>query len=178
MLRNVVQRAKASLVYRLLLGRWLNQSRFKDPSRLVNSFYRAALGRLAEPDGLATRILQIQSGMPVEVLAEDFVSSAEFQARHGTGQTVDLNYVTALYRDGLGREPDAEGLAGWLAAGAKGATRANILATIACSAEAPKSNNPASPPETMIFKSDAKASCTLPPEFDPVLYRHSYSDLA
>jgi hypothetical protein len=132
MVRNVVQRAKTSLIYGMLVGRWLNRSKFKDPPRLVNSFYKAAFGRLAEPDGLATRIQQIQSGVPAEVLAEEFVSSAEFVARHGTGQTVDLSYITALYRDVLGREPDAEGLAGWLAAGAKGATRANILAAIAC----------------------------------------------
>jgi hypothetical protein len=79
MLRNVVQRAKASVVYRLLLGRWLIQSRFKDPSRLVNSFYKAALGRLPEPDALATRILQIQSGVPVEVLAEEFVTLPNFR---------------------------------------------------------------------------------------------------
>jgi hypothetical protein len=33
MLRNLVQRAKASLVYRLLVGRRLNQRYLKEPAR-------------------------------------------------------------------------------------------------------------------------------------------------
>jgi hypothetical protein len=49
---------------------------------------------------------------------------------------VDAGYLSALYRDGLRRKPDEGGLAGWLAAGAKGATRAEVLAAFAASEEA------------------------------------------
>jgi glycosyltransferase involved in cell wall biosynthesis len=107
-----------------------------DPSLLVNSFYKAAFGRLADPQGLAHRIRQLQSGVSPEDLAEELVACAEFQARHGSSQTVDKKYLTALYRAGLGRQPDPEWLANWLAAGEKGATRAKVLAAFAGSDEA------------------------------------------
>ena len=66
MLRDLILRAKESLIYRLFLGRWANQRHVKDPSGLVNSLYKAAFGRLAEPEGLANRIHQLQSGVSLE----------------------------------------------------------------------------------------------------------------
>jgi O-antigen biosynthesis protein len=143
MLHNLVLRAKASLVHRLLPGRSANRLAIKatlpklgNPTLLVNSFYKAAFGRLADPDGLANRIHQLQSGVSLDVLAEELVASAEFRARHGSSQKVDAEYLTALYRDGLGRQPDPEGLAHWLAEGEKGATRAKVFAAFAGSDEA------------------------------------------
>jgi hypothetical protein len=115
---------------------WLPQANPPgDPSVLVNSFYKAAFGRLADPEGLANQIHQLHSGVSLEVLAEELVGLPEFQTRHGSNQKVDIKYIAALYRDGLGREPDPEGLALWLAAGAKGATRAKVLAALASSDE-------------------------------------------
>jgi hypothetical protein len=87
---------------------------------LVNSLYKAAFGRLAEPEGLANRIHQLQSGVSLEVLAEEFVGSPEFQTRHGTSRSVDTKYLTVLYRDGLGLKADLKHLAHWLAEGKKG----------------------------------------------------------
>ena len=103
---------------------------------LVNSFYKVAFGRFAEPEGLAHHIRRLQSGASAEDLAEEFVRSAEFKARHGSDQRVDALYLVALYRDGLGRHPDPKGLKGWLAEAEKGATRAEVLASFARSAEA------------------------------------------
>jgi GT2 family glycosyltransferase len=142
MLRDLILRAKESLIYRLFLGRWANRRHVKDPSGLVNSLYMAAFGRLAEPEGLANRIHQLQSGVSLEVLAEQFVGSPEFQTRHGTSRSVDRKYLTALYRDGLGLKPDLKYLAHWLAEGKKGATRAKVLAGIAGSAEALEMGDP------------------------------------
>src|SRR5271165_4457709 len=142
MLRDLILRAKASLIYRKFLGRWANQRHVKDQARLVNSLYKAAFGRLAEPEGLANRIQQLQSGVSLEVLAEEFVGSPEFQTRHGTSRSVDTKYLTALYRDGLGLKPDLKYLAHWLAEGKKGATRAKVLAAIAGSAEALEMSDP------------------------------------
>ena len=102
----------------------------------MNSLYKAAFGRLAEPEGLANRIHQLQSGVSLEVLAEEFVGSPEFQTRHGTSRSVDTKYLTALYRDGLGLKPDLSISRDWLAEGKKGATRAKVLAAGAGSAEA------------------------------------------
>ena len=74
-----------------------------DPSLLVNALYKASFGRLADPQGLAHHIWQLQSEVSPEDLAEELVASAEFQTRHGPSQTVDKKYLTALYRAGLGR---------------------------------------------------------------------------
>jgi GT2 family glycosyltransferase len=142
MLRDLILRAKASVIYRMFLGRWANQRHVKDLSGLVNSLYKAAFGRLAEPEGLANRIHQLQSGVSLEVLAEEFVGSPEFQIRHGTSRSVNTKYLTALYRDGLGLKPDLKYLAHWLAEGKKGATRAKVLAAIAGSAEALEMSDP------------------------------------
>src|SRR5271166_2016024 len=136
MMRDLILRAKASLIYRMSVGRWVNQRHAKDPSGLVNSLYRTAFGRPADPEGLANRVNQIQSGVSLEVLAEEFAGSPEFQTRHGSSQKLDAAYLTSLYRYGLGREPDLEGLAYWLAEGEKGATRAKTLAAFAGSDEA------------------------------------------
>ena len=141
-MRDLILRAKASPVYRMLLGRWVNQRHVKDQARLVNSLYKAAFGRLPEAEGLANRIHQLQSGESLEDLAEEFVVSPEFQTRHGTSQSVDTKYLMALYRDGLGLKPDLKYLAHWLAESKKGATRAKVLAAIAGSAEALEMSGP------------------------------------
>jgi hypothetical protein len=113
----------------------VNRRYLRDPARVVNSLYKAAFGRRADPQGLANRVHQLQSGVPLETLAEELAGSPEFQARHGSNQMVDIKYIRTLYRGGLQRQPDREGLTQWLAAGARGATRAQVLATFAASEE-------------------------------------------
>jgi hypothetical protein len=103
---------------------------------LVSSLYQTALGRPADEDGLLNCLRQLLSGLPLQALAETLVASAEFQTRHGSSPIVETEYLTALYRDGLGRLPDPEGLANWLAEGEKGATRPAVLAAFARSSEA------------------------------------------
>ncbi|MBW0001376.1 MAG: DUF4214 domain-containing protein [Verrucomicrobia bacterium] len=110
-------------------------SRFVYPAA-VNALYKAAFGRFADEGGLSANVSRLQAGTALEAIAEDLTRSAEFQTRHGSGQQVDGQYLTALYRDGLGREPDPQGFAHWLAEGEKGATRAKVLATLAGSDEA------------------------------------------
>jgi SAM-dependent methyltransferase len=143
MMRKLILRAKETLVNRLLQGGRANRRALKanlpqaaNPVLLINSFYKAAFGRLAEPEGLAHRIHQLESGVSPEALGAELVGSAEFQARHGSSQKVDTEFLTALYRDGLGRQPDPKGLAHWLAEGEKGATRAKVLTAFAGSDEA------------------------------------------
>jgi hypothetical protein len=45
MLRNLIQRAKASLVYRLLVGRLLNRRYFKEAARVIRRHLVAGLTR-------------------------------------------------------------------------------------------------------------------------------------
>jgi hypothetical protein len=107
-----------------------------DPELIVKSFYKLAFGRFPEPDGLAHHIRQLKSGVSPEDLAEQFARSAEFQARHGSNENVDAQYLVTLYRDGLGRSPDPGGFKNWLAETETGTTRAKVLAAFAMSAEA------------------------------------------
>jgi O-antigen biosynthesis protein len=98
---------------------------------LVQSLYRTAFGRWPGNERLATSLDALQSGISIEILSENFVRSPEFQSRYGSGSSVDAAFLTALYRDGLGREPDPEGFARWLEAGLKGASRACVLSALA-----------------------------------------------
>jgi GT2 family glycosyltransferase len=107
-----------------------------DHSLLVNSLYKTSFGRIADADGLANCSNQLELGVSLEDLAEQIVTSIEFQTRHGSSRRVDMKYVTALYRDGLGRRPTLENLAFWSAAGESGVTRAKALAAVAGSDEA------------------------------------------
>jgi GT2 family glycosyltransferase len=103
--------------------------------QLVHSLYCAAFGCLANPEALAGYVGWFPSGNSLHVVAEDIVRSAAFQDRHGSEQAVNHEFVTALYRNGLGREPDSSGLAYWLSAGEDGKTRAMVLAEFAGSDE-------------------------------------------
>jgi hypothetical protein len=98
--------------------------------------HKAAFSRLADPTQLANCVQQLQAGGSLDALAEGLATSPEFHARHGPTPKVDTEFLNALYRDGLGREPDPQGLASWLAEAEKGATRAKVLAGFAGSDEA------------------------------------------
>src|SRR5208283_3313930 len=78
----------------------------------------------------------LQSGVPLEFMADQLVRSPEFQRRHGTSQIVDADFFSALFRDGLRRKPDRDGVARCVEARARGATRAEVLAALAASEEA------------------------------------------
>src|SRR5579864_7414230 len=98
MLRNLVLAAKSSLIYRRFLGRWVNQRQIKDPSRLVNSLYKAAFGCGADPSQLANCMRQLESGVYLETVAAQLVDSADFRARHGSSSEIDIAYLRSLYR--------------------------------------------------------------------------------
>src|SRR5262249_662405 len=76
-------------------------------SILVKDAYRALLGREADPGGLNFFVGFLRSGGTVAQIKAVFLGSAEyFQNR--AGGTND-GFVTALYRDVLGRAADAGG---------------------------------------------------------------------
>ena len=81
-----------------------------DPAAAVTRMYQAGLGRLPDQGGLNFWIASVQRGMPLSELGNSFLSSAEFTARFGTGLD-NTGFVTQIYRNVLGREPDAGGLA-------------------------------------------------------------------
>ncbi|HEY0789791.1 MAG TPA: glycosyltransferase [Chthoniobacterales bacterium] len=106
-----------------------------DPGILVNCLYRTGLGRFADEAGLKNAVQALQAGGTLHDLARGLVRSAEFQFRHGPSEKVDTRFITALYRDGLGRQPDLDAVFYFLKAARTGVTRVEILASIAASNE-------------------------------------------
>ena len=74
----------------------------------VTQLYRGLLNREPDDAGKLSYVTQIvTNGAKAGTIAESVAGSAEFRARILTNE----EYVTALYRGLLGREPDAAGLA-------------------------------------------------------------------
>ncbi|NHZ39894.1 Ig-like domain-containing protein [Massilia aquatica] len=98
--------------------------------------YQAVFGRVADLPGLA--FWATDSG-DLHTTAASFLASKEW-ADAGNGALDDLAFLTTLYRQGLGRAPDADGLAFWLAqldgSGATGVhSRADVLLGFALGTE-------------------------------------------
>lgn len=75
--------------------------------------YSSAFARTPDEEGWAFWWQQLANGRSFEDAAQAFVASDEFALRYGENPT-DEDYITALYRNALGREPDAEGFAFWV----------------------------------------------------------------
>jgi hypothetical protein len=78
---------------------------------VVEQLYQTYLHRSADPQGLVTYVSFLQRGGSVEALREILLSSDEYFV--GSGGGTNEGYVTALYHDVFGREPDAAGLAAY-----------------------------------------------------------------
>jgi hypothetical protein len=80
-------------------------------ANLIRSFYDVTFDRDPDIEGQTFWMQSLQNGLSVQQMAQFFVNSDEFQAIITSRSTVQA--VTELYRQGLEREPDAEGLAFW-----------------------------------------------------------------
>lgn len=77
----------------------------------VARLYLAGLGRLPDRSGLQYWTRRHAAGVPLAKLADQFLSSSEFQRRYGA--PTDAGYVDVLYRNVLGRGADATGSDYW-----------------------------------------------------------------
>jgi hypothetical protein len=100
---------------------------------IARLFY-ALLDRPPDGGGLQFWENQQAHGLPLQAIAQDFISSSEYQHLHGP-QT-DQQFVDALYQGALGRPADAGGEAAWVSQLSHGATRADVALGIAESPEA------------------------------------------
>lgn len=91
----------------------------------VFRLYQATLDRAPDIGGFTAWLDRLADGTPLEVVIGGFVNSAEFSQTYG-GLT-DEAFVTLLYNNVLGREPDAGGLTSWLQVLAEGAGRASVV---------------------------------------------------
>jgi Domain of unknown function (DUF4214)/Immunoglobulin domain/Regulator of chromosome condensation (RCC1) repeat len=110
----------ASLVDTLLASTEFNM--FVAP---VSRLYMAAFRRVPDVGGLDNWVNYVRAGNPLQSAADAFVASPEFQLTYGSLN--DTQYVTLLYRNVLGREPDPTGLADWSGQLASGSTRGQVL---------------------------------------------------
>jgi hypothetical protein len=98
----------------------------------ITGAYQLYLKRSPDAAGLQFWISQMQNGLTDEHLEASFLGSAEYIANHGgTG----AGWVTGMYRDLLGRDPDSGGLAYWTGVLAGGANPANVAFGFAASGE-------------------------------------------
>jgi hypothetical protein len=88
--------------------------------------YKAAFDRAPDLPGLGFQMNDLDMGYPLVHVAQNFIDSPEFQAKYGPGLTNE-QFITLLYENVLGREPEAAGLQYHLNEFAQGDTRANML---------------------------------------------------
>jgi len=101
----------------------------------VSRLYLAALRRVPDAAGLDNWVNYVRAGNSLQAMADAFASSTEFLNRYGAMS--NSQYVAQLYRDVLGREADAAGLASWTALlDSGGTTRGQILIGFSESQEA------------------------------------------
>jgi hypothetical protein len=84
---------------------------YNEAGAAVARLYESALGRDPELAGWQAWTALREAGMPLLTLAAQFPACLEFQLRYPSVD--DAGFVTLLYRNTLGRDPDAPGLAGW-----------------------------------------------------------------
>jgi len=75
--------------------------------------YKAAFNREPDQGGLGYWIAQMDSGMTLIEAAARFIDSNEFRAMYGTSPT-DEQYLTKVYQNVLGRNPEPDGYNWWL----------------------------------------------------------------
>ena len=110
----------ASLVNTLLTSAEFNQ--FVAP---VSRLYMAAFHRVPDAGGLDNWVAYVRAGNSLQSAADAFVASQEFQLTYGSLK--DTQYVTLLYENVLGREPDPTGLASWTGLLGSGTSRGGVL---------------------------------------------------
>lgn len=79
----------------------------------VIRLYQGSFNRVPDQGGLKT---WVNSGYSIEDIAAGFTTSEEFLNLYKTNEPTE-EFITSLYKNVLGREPDAEGLNNWLNSG-------------------------------------------------------------
>ena len=77
----------------------------------VTTLYEATFGRTADADGLGYWFDLARDGVSLNVIAQGFVSSAEYQSTFGNQSNTD--FVTNLYLNTFGRAGSSAEIAGW-----------------------------------------------------------------
>lgn len=105
-----------------------------DASEQIYRIYKAVFGREPDVNGHQFWVTQLASTARTHAdIAKGFMASPEFQSTYGT--TTDVEFVTLLYNNVLGRAPDPGGLDAWLSFLSEGMTRQMVVRHFAESPE-------------------------------------------
>ena len=123
---SAVQQALAGGESHAGAARWLMSSA-EYRADLVKGWYQSFLGRAADAKGLATFVGMLDHGSSDEQVMAELLASREFYSHAGGTST---GFLTAVYQDLLGRNPDGAGLNTY-----RTAPRATVIAALLSSAE-------------------------------------------
>lgn len=112
---------------------FLDSPEFANAVQPLARLYYTAFGRIPDAGGLSFWLQQAQAGVPLADIAAAFTGSAEFKAAYG--QLDNGAFIDALWASALNRSTDAAFKAKWLPALGEGASRADVLASLANSHE-------------------------------------------
>jgi hypothetical protein len=99
----------------------------------VCRLYQAYFLRLPDADGIDHWRRSLAAGLSLAAVSDGFAGSPEFIARYGALD--DRGFVSLVYRNVLGREPDPAGLEHWARQLAAGASRGTVMTGFSESAE-------------------------------------------
>ena len=133
--------------------------------------YQAAFARKPDGDGLGYQIDAMETaGLPLAQVSQNFISSPEFNSRYGSLD--NAQFVTQLYRNVLGRAPDASGLAFHVQRLGAGTGRRDVLIGFSESPENQSATSadiargisytPLDRPTTPVATTSAPAACVAP----------------
>ncbi len=96
----------------------------KKNSEIVTMFYRGILSREPSEEEKTEKAEELASG---KYTLSDFLCELIFSDEYYKKYTTDRDYVTMMYRTLLNRDPDEEGLEGWLDSMRNGESRRKVL---------------------------------------------------
>jgi hypothetical protein len=99
----------------------------------VTRLYRAYFLRIPDHGGLTYWLQRRGQGVTLASISASFATSSEFRNRYG-GLTDD-QFVTLVYANVLGRQPDGAGRAHWVGQLAQGLSRGQLMANFSQSSE-------------------------------------------
>lgn len=108
-------------------------SEFQLSTAPVTRLYIAFFQRIPDTAGLLFWADRFRRGTPLETVSQNFASSFEFQQRYGSLE--DAEFVTLVYDNVLGREPDPDGLSFWTSRLELGLSRGRLMTAFSESSE-------------------------------------------
>lgn len=119
----------------LLFGDTIEVGMFMQVAQDVYRLYITALGRTPDSNGHYDWTISIgMNNATLDNVVDGFVGSSEFV--NGVGLLNNTDFVTHLYQNALGRNPDPAGLSNWVSQLNAGASKASIILGFSQSSEA------------------------------------------